>query len=180
MAQQERRFDRRRLLEVGGAGVAGAALTGTQPASARERGVREENLQIVQGYYRAYAANDPAALRDRYFAPDITWTIPGHHPLAGTKRGLDEVLAFFEQLGRAGFRATTLFLEANGEWVVDLHRGWSTRGRPRIDITWALAFRIRDGRIAEAVNYPGDQHEADRFFWARYPLAPLPDRLAPE
>jgi len=27
-------------------------------------------------------------------ANDIAWTIPGHHPLAGTKRGIDEVLAF--------------------------------------------------------------------------------------
>jgi ketosteroid isomerase-like protein len=176
MTHEHANFDRRRFLGAGGAGLAGLALV--QPARADGRSLRKANLRIVHGYYAAYAANDLAALAERYFAPDIAWTIPGHHPLAGTKRGIDEVLAFFEQLASAGFRATPLFLEANDEWVVDLHRGWNTVGEPRIDMTWALAFRIRDGRIAEAVNYPGDQHEADRFFWARYPLAPLPDRLA--
>jgi hypothetical protein len=29
------------------------------------------------------------------------------------------------------------------------------------------------------VNFAGDQHAADAFFWSRYPLAKLPDRLAP-
>jgi uncharacterized protein len=100
-----------------------------------------------------------------------------HHPLAGTKRGVDEVVAFFGQSGRAGFKGQTIFLEANDEWVVDLHRGWSEAG-PGLDEMWALAFRIRDGKIAEAVNYPGNQHAADTFFWSVFRLKPLPDRLA--
>jgi ketosteroid isomerase-like protein len=138
---------------------------------------KHPNVDLIERYYEAYGRNDLAALRDQFFAPDIRWQIPGHHPLAGTKQGLDEVVAFFAQLGRAGFKAQTIFLEANDEWVVDLHRGWSEAG-PGLDQMWALAFRIRDGKIAEAVNYPGDQHAADAFFWAVYPLKPLPERLA--
>jgi ketosteroid isomerase-like protein len=155
----------------------------SEPADATARSgppgqsAKHPNVDLIERYYDAYGRNDLAALRDQFFAPDIRWQIPGHHPLAGTKQGLDEVIAFFAQLGRAGFRAQTLFLEANDEWVVDLHRGWSETG-PGLDQTWALAFRIRDGKIAEAVNYPGDQHAADAFFWAVYRLKPLPDRLA--
>lgn len=169
---------RRELLNAGAATAVGIALGSLgAPATAQAQGRARANLAIVEGYYEAYGRGDLDALRDRYFAPDVRWTIPGHHPLAGTKRGVEETLAFFAQLARAGFRARTFLLEANDEWVVDLHRGWSTRGRPRIDITWALAFRIRNGRIAEAANYPGDQHAADRFFWGFYDLAPLPQRL---
>jgi len=62
--------------------------------------------------------------------------------------------------------------------VIDLHRGWNTQGPARIDIVWALAFRIQDGKIAEAINFPSDQHVADAFYLAQYPLKPLPDRLA--
>jgi hypothetical protein len=43
---------------------------------------------------------------------------------------------------------------------------------------WALLFRIENGRIVEAVNFPGDQHAADAFFWRVYALKPIPDRLS--
>ncbi|MEU4602656.1 hypothetical protein AB0F43_06730 [Kribbella sp. NPDC023972] len=82
----------------------------------------------------------------------------------------------FAALARAGFRAEPIFLAADGVWVVDL-RGWSTTPAG-LDLTWALAFRIQNDRIAEAINYPGDQHAADNYFWRTYPLAPLPTRLA--
>ncbi|MEU4392691.1 nuclear transport factor 2 family protein [Kribbella sp. NPDC023855] len=155
--------------------VAALAVPGTASASAHGR--EHPNVRLIRGYYEAYAANDLAALRTKYFAPDIRWTIPGHHPLAGTKHGADEVLAFFAQLAKAGFRADPIFLAADGDWVVDLHRGWSTTPAG-LDLTWALAFRIHSGRIAEAINYPADQHAADAFFWKIYPLAPIPTRLA--
>lgn len=55
------------------------------------------------------------------FAPDIVWRIPGYHPLSGAKRGADEVLAFFEQLAKANFKAEVLFLGGNDQYVVDTH-----------------------------------------------------------
>ncbi|MGK5554471.1 nuclear transport factor 2 family protein [Actinomadura kijaniata] len=166
-----------RAAGVSAAGMAAVALS-SREAAATPPAAEHPNVTLIRGYYAAYAANDLRALRDRFFAPDIRWTIPGHHPLAGVKRGVDEVLAFFAELARAGFRAEPIFLAADGPWVVDLHRGWSTTPRG-LDTTWALAFRIERGRIAEAVNYPGDQHAADAYFWRVFPLAPLPDRLRP-
>ncbi|ADB29497.1 hypothetical protein Kfla_0373 [Kribbella flavida DSM 17836] len=157
-------------------GAAVAAAAAAIPGTAYAARPEHPNVKLIRGYYEAYAAGDLAALRNRYFAPGIRWTIPGHHPLAGTKEGVEEVLAFFAQLARAGFRADPLFLAADGDWVVDLHRGWSTTPEG-LDLTWALAFRIADRRIVEAVNYPSDQHAADAFFWRTYPLAPIPTRL---
>ncbi|MUN35418.1 nuclear transport factor 2 family protein [Actinomadura sp. NEAU-AAG5] len=158
--------------------VAGAAAAIATPAASAEPPKEHPNVTLIRGYYAAYAKNDLRALRERFFAPDVTWTIPGHHPLAGTMKGVDEVLAFFAQLARAGFQAETIFLAADGDWVVDLHRGWSTKPKG-LDITWALAFRIERRRIAEAVNYPGDQHAADAYFWKNFPLTNIPQRLHP-
>ncbi|MBF2076247.1 MAG: nuclear transport factor 2 family protein [Synechococcales cyanobacterium C42_A2020_086] len=70
------------------------------------------NVAIIKRYYEAYSRGDLATVRS-IFASDITWKIPGHHPLAGTKRGADEVFAFFEQLTKADFRAEVLFLGGN-------------------------------------------------------------------
>lgn len=165
-------MDRRTVILTGTAGLAATAVSAPAAAAAPEH----PNVTLIRRYYEAYASGDLEALRP-FFAPDIRWTIPGHHPLAGTKTGPAEVLAFFAQLGRSGFRAEVLFLAADRDWVVDMHRGWSTTPAG-LDITWTLAYRIRGRKIVEAVNFAADQHAADAFFWRQYPLAPIPARLA--
>ena len=135
------------------------------------------NVAIIKRYYEAYSKGDVATVRE-IFAPDIIWRIPGHHPLSGPKRGPDEVLAFFEQLAKANFKAEVLFLAGNDEYVVDCHRGYSAVGDAKLDILWCLVFRIKDGKIAEVTNFAGDQHAANAFFWSVYQLKPIPERLA--
>lgn len=137
----------------------------------------EENRKVITDYYAAYAAGDMSKVAD-FFADDIEWHIPGHHPLAGTKRGKAEVAAFFQQLGKAGFRAELIALMADENWVIDMHRGWSNREVDNVDTIWVLAFRIEHGKIREARNFSYDQAAADTFFWQVYPLKPLPERLA--
>lgn len=167
----------RRNLIFGGVGslAAFAALGNSTPASATTPD--HPNVSIIKRYYEAYGAGQIETIRSEIFAPNITWTIPGHHPLSGTKRGADEVLAFFQQLSKAKFQAEVLFLGGNDSYVVDVHRGWSNLERDNIDQLWALLFRIEGDRIVEAVNFPSDQHVADAFFWRVYPLKPIPDRL---
>jgi uncharacterized protein len=33
------------------------------------------------------------------------------------------------------------------------------------------------GKVDRVVNLSGDQHQADAFIWANFPLKPLPERL---
>lgn len=134
------------------------------------------NLQKIQAFFAAYAAKNVAGVRE-VMADDIAWTIPGHHPLAGTKRGVDEVLAFFDQLGKANFKAQPLVVAENGDYVIDHHRGWSEEAGG-LDLTWCLVFRFEGGKIKEVVNFCADQHLADLFFWKVYQLKTIPGRLA--
>lgn len=150
--------------------VGGAAMAGTP----------EENMKVVQDFFAAYGANDLggiAAVMDE----NVKWHIPGRHPLSGTKNGRDEVLAFFAQLGVAGFQADPIYFGADDTHVVDIHRGWSNaEGKPNVDTTWALVYRIENGKIVEATNLSADQDAANTFFWSQYQLAPVPERLANE
>jgi len=134
------------------------------------------NLSKIQDFFSAYAAKDVSAVSG-VMAEDIVWRIPGHHPLAGDKRGIAEVLAFFDQLAKAGFQAQPLVVAEQGDYVVDHHRGWSTVGSG-IDLTWCLVFRFENGKIKEVTNFCEDQHKADLFFHEIYKLKPIPDRLA--
>jgi ketosteroid isomerase-like protein len=135
-------------------------------------------IEAISTFFAAYAADDLDGMR-QILTDDIEWTIPGHHPLSGTKHGVEEVVAFFTQLAKAGFQAEPLFLEANDEYVVDIHRGWSTDGVGKVDTMWALVWHFNaDGKVDRVHNLSGDQHQMDAFVWANYTLAPIPDRLA--
>ncbi len=138
----------------------------------------EENIKVVQDFFAAYGTGDLegiAAVMDA----NVKWYIPGRHPLSGTKIGRDEVRAFFEQLGTAGFQAEPIYFGADETNVVDIHRGWSDAdGKPNVDTTWALVYRIENGKIVEATNLSADQDAANTFFWSQYSLAPVPERLA--
>lgn len=139
---------------------------------------RDPKIGAIERFFTAYAANDLDGI-GAVLSPDIAWTIPGHHPLAGTKRGIAEVCSFFEQLATTGFQAEPIFLEANQHYVVDIHRGYSTQGTGKVDTTWALVWHFGvDGRVDRVVNLSGDQHQMDAFIWSNFELAPLPDRLA--
>ncbi len=138
----------------------------------------EENMKVVQDFFAAYGANDLEAIA-AVMDEKVQWHIPGRHPLSGTKTGRAEVLAFFEQLGGAGFKAEPIFFGADERYVVDIHRGWSNaEGQTNVDTIWTLLYRIEDEKIVEATNLSADQDAANSFFWSQYRLAPLPDRLA--
>ena len=149
-------------------------LVGTQAAAASP----DANIKVVQDFFAAYGANDLegiAAVMDE----NVQWHIPGRHPLSGTKNGREEVLAFFAQLGAAGFKAEPIYFGADEKHVVDIHRGWSNaEGKPNVDTIWALLYRIENGKIVEATNLSADQDAANHFFWSQYRLAPVPQRLA--
>jgi quercetin dioxygenase-like cupin family protein len=58
-------------------------------------------------------------------------------------------------------------MEAPDHYVVDIRRGYSTKGVDAVGTTWALAWHFAaDGKADRVVNLSGDQHEMDAFTWA--------------
>jgi ketosteroid isomerase-like protein len=110
-------------------------------------------------------------------ADNIVWPIPGHHPFVGEKCGVDEVLAFFDRLAKAGFHAQPFVIAAQGDDVVDDHRGWSNADSG-LDLKWCLVFRFENGKIQEVTTFCEDWHKADLLLYEIYKLKPIPDRLA--
>lgn len=137
----------------------------------------EAHIQAIQGFFAAYAEHDTQQM-GAFLTEDIVWRIPGRHPLSGDKQGKAEVVAFFQQLVRANFKAEPIYFGADGDYVVDVHRGWShVNDAENVDTLWALLYRFEDGKIAEATNLSGDQDAANAFFWSAYQLKPIPHRL---
>lgn len=137
---------------------------------------KHPNIELVERFFSSFSEQNMDGIKS-VLAEKIRWIIPGHHPLSGVKVGVPEVLSYFEHLAKAGFKAEPKFLEANDQYVVDIHRVFSTLGEAKLDGTSILVWKIEDGKVTEVQNFPGDQHEWDNYFWKAYVLKPLPDRL---
>lgn len=120
-------------------------------------------LNVVQDFFAAYSTGDIEQIKE-YVADDVEWHIPGRHPLAGTKRGIEAFTDFFKQLGAAGFKAEVMILAANDTYVIDAHRGYSNTNGENIDINWVLLYQIENGKIKRVQNFSGDLYSSDRFF----------------
>jgi ketosteroid isomerase-like protein len=156
---------------------------------------REANLALVQRMYDCFNRDDMDTIRREVFAPDLVWNLPGHNPVAGTKNGAEEVLAFFAALRRANIEVIldpqadpATGIDSFGEsTVVEVHRGRGTTtirdaSGNEVQVTLnalnCTHYQIANGRIARVQVYMSDQHAADTFFNAVYQLAPIPTRLA--
>jgi ketosteroid isomerase-like protein len=155
----------------------------------------QANVFLVQRMYECFNRDDLNTIRNEIFATDLVWNLPGHNPVAGTKHGAEEVVAFFAALRRANIavtldpqndRATGIY-SWGPSTVVEVHRGSGTatvrdasgnEQQVTLNALNCTHYHIRDGRIANVQVYISDQHAVDLFFNAVYQLKPIPDRLA--
>ena len=42
-------------------------------------------MQVVEKMYECFNRGDMETIKNDVFAPDLKWTLPGHHPLGGTR-----------------------------------------------------------------------------------------------
>ena len=125
--------------------------------------MRHPNIAVVERFFSSFAARDQEGLQ-AVLAKDVRWIIPGRHPHAGVKTGFQQVMGYFAVLEKAGLQVEPMFLEANDACVVDVHHIRSTTGPVRLEGLSVLLWRIEQGQIVEARNFPGDQALWDRFF----------------
>ena len=137
------------------------------------------SIEIVEKMYHCFKTGDMATLKAEVFAEDIVWHLPGHNPLAGTKRGVNEVLAFFGRLRALGAQVQPLEMgELNNGGVAEIYRAHGEVNGVKMEAFNCNYYTIRNGKIAEVQVLMADQQNYDTFIWAGVPLKPLPDRLA--
>lgn len=138
-------------------------------------------MDVVSRMYECFNRADLDTIRNEIFAEDLVWRLPGRHPLAGEKRGAEEVLAFFHQLNKAGVEVTLVNIaEWTDDIVVEVHRGRADLGYASFDGLNCTHYHVRDGKITEVQVYTSDQYMLDDFFNKVYKYAPIPQRLAEE
>ena len=116
-----------------------------------------------------YAGGSEAAIRELLVA-DITWTVPGDSPIAGTYHGLEEVFDYFrrrrELAGRTFRMQRRDVLVGEGDRVAALTDGTATIGG--VERRWSTVglYEVADGRVAACWLLPLDQRAFDTIWSA--------------
>jgi ketosteroid isomerase-like protein len=117
-----------------------------------------DRLHTAQNEF--YAGGSGVAL-EQLLAPNITWTVPGDNPIAGTYRGLEEVLDYFRRRRDLADRTFQVIrrdvLVGDGDRVAALADGFATiRG---VDHRWSTVglYDVLDQQITACWLLPLDQ-----------------------
>jgi len=128
--------------------------------------VDRTNVEILKSVLRAFNEGRLDEVK-RSCSPDVTYTIRGRGPLAGTYEGAD---AFVDALGRvkqltdATMAAEPQVVLADDEAMMMYARVTGRRADGRTyDNFQAYLYRFRDGLLIEGQTIPVDQHAFDSF-----------------
>ena len=126
------------------------------------------NLDLIDQFFAAYGKRDLSELHD-VLAEDATWTFPGHHPLSGTKVGIDAIVAFFDAMGSimgsSNPHVEKLVMGVNEQYVVECQYVRTSRtDGPNLDQQLCVLWSFADGKIVSGRHLVADQDALDAFF----------------
>lgn len=137
------------------------------------------NTDLVLKMYDLFGKGDMEGIKRDIFHPNMSWTMPGHHPLSARMEGVDSVIAFFGALFQAGISVDNIhFGELDDGTVVEKHTGHGKIGDEEFIFPTCTTYGIKDGKIFEVSVHTGDQHTVDRYMWKVFKLKGIPARLS--
>ncbi|WP_328603376.1 nuclear transport factor 2 family protein [Amycolatopsis sp. NBC_00345] len=125
-----------------------------------------ENIALMRKVYDAFGVGD-VQTAGSYWTEDAVHHYPGRSPLSGEHHGLQESIAFAEQmfeLTGGNLRMDVLEIGASDNHAFALlHTHYERKGRV-LEMPFVNVARIEGGKIAEFWTYPNDLYAIDEFW----------------
>lgn len=120
------------------------------------------NEQVVRKFYEAFKKEDISEIQ-AIVGPNIVWHEVGRNSLSGDYSGLENVLGFFERMGKSleGMEAEIHDVIANDTHVVVLENMEVSSKEGTLATRAAAIFHVSDGKITEGWEFREDQYGID-------------------
>ena len=133
------------------------------------------NQQIVDRFFEAYKKRDMKIVRE-VMAEDIVWHFPGQNPMAGDKKGLEEVIEFFDIMGKIMMRSRPemekLIMAENDRYFIECQHSKTHReDNNNLEHYSTVLWTIENGKIIEGRHFFADPQGVDKYFSAVAPRA---------
>lgn len=126
------------------------------------------NLDIINEFFDAYANRDIDRLK-LVLAEDAKWISLGRHPFSGVRNGFQEVIDFFDTMGkimgRSNVRVEKLIVSENDRHVIECQHVWTNReDGHNLDHMVCVLWTFENGKIVEGRHFFADPRAADDFY----------------
>jgi ketosteroid isomerase-like protein len=133
------------------------------------------NEAIIAHFFDAYSKHNFEAIK-KVMSEDVIWVFLGQHPLAGVKNGIEEVVAFFDNMsavmGASNIKAEKLVTGSNDNFLVECqHISTHREDGNNIDHHVCVLWTFENNKIREGRHFFADPRTADQFFSAIAPIA---------
>jgi len=148
--------------------IIGTLLKEYVEKTAGNNNLSHPNQDIIDRFFSAYSKRDFTGIR-KVMSPDVTWTFPGRHPLAGTKKGIDEVISFFdavgEIMGRSNPKIEKLIISENEKYLIEcIHSRTNSKDGNNLEHEACVLWTFEKGKIIEGKHFFAQPEEVDKYF----------------
>ena len=131
------------------------------------------NQDLVDKFFDAYVKRDFAAIKE-VMAADVTWSFLGRHRLAGIKKGIDEVVAFFDAMGEIMGESNptiekVMVCSKDNYFMGCQHIKTNRADGNNIDHHVCVLWTIENGKITSGMHFFADPPAVDEYFNAVEP-----------
>ena len=126
------------------------------------------NLEIINKFFESYGKRDFGGLR-QVLDENVTWYFLGRHKLAGIKKGLHQLVSFFDTM--AGIMSQSnptidkLIVSEKDSHVIECQRIRTNRSDGiNIDHHVTVLWTIENGKITSGRHFFADPKAVDEYF----------------
>ncbi|HET7732950.1 MAG TPA: SRPBCC domain-containing protein, partial [Paludibacter sp.] len=124
--------------------------------------------ELIDLFFTAYAKRDMEGIK-QVMSENVTWTFSGHNKVAGTKKGIDEVIAFFDLMGgimsESKPSVDKLIIAENDTYLIECqhiktHREDGINIEHDVSVLWTF----ENGKIISGRHFFADPESVDAYF----------------
>ncbi|MEE8330307.1 MAG: nuclear transport factor 2 family protein [Acidimicrobiia bacterium] len=123
----------------------------------------DANKKLIQRGFDAFAQGDMEAMSE-VLSPTVIWHTPGNNILAGDRRGLEETLSLFAQIGQETGGQISQEIHAilaDDEHAVALVNSSITRNDKTVEGSSVFVFHVSGGQVSECWAHNSEQAALD-------------------
>jgi uncharacterized protein len=144
-------------------------MVGVVPTAEWSAVTTEDDATLVREFYASLDERPSEASVVRCLCEDVVWHVAGNNPLAGTFRGVSQVLGAmrsYAETSAGTLRLDTQTVVAGAGHVVAIHDATAEVVGLEYRAHEVDVFHLRDDRIAEIWSFSEDQEATDRIWSA--------------
>ena len=127
-----------------------------------------KNQDLIDNFFKAYLKRDRTGIR-QVMDENVVWSFLGQHKLAGTKKGLDEVIAFLDKLeaimAKSKPTIEKLIIASNENHLIECqHIKTNREDGINIEHDVCVLWTIENGKIISGMHFFADPKAVDIFF----------------